>query len=469
MRIKQEDDDDGVISSSYEEHVADNILKRKIDMVLDHDGEGEDEMDAPRPADFDLPRIQGTTTYARWKALQDGEIMAYFGRKFQKGSEMEEERFLRVIMSRFRYDDKRSKKKRSNQNRNDSTDRGDEEMLSNTEGILSKKYRTLQPRPADFDLPRIQRTLPYRRWKALQDGEIMVYDSGRKFQKGSEMEEERFLRAIMNRIRCDDKKRRDGKRSKKKRSNQNRNDCTDHGDDEILSNTEIKQKNQNQKDSDIHDNNDDKTEEEEEEEESEDKIMNIPRRCARKHQPSDFDLTWIQRTPIYIKWKGLQDGNFFSFGGRKFQKGSHMDEERLLRTIMADIRDHDHEQQAQQSDHNQNDSNNYHDDDDDETEDYKKEEAEEKEEEAKDDDDVNDHHDENYDDQDKIQQMKIKLIHEMKLSIQNAEKECNESEKEYMAAKEKWEEKKDEYQRLKSMFENDCILRLCLQEATSKK
>ena len=77
--------------------------------------------------------------------------------------------------------------------------------------------------------------------------------------------------------------------------------------------------------------------------------------------------------------------------------------------------------------------------------------------------------DENLYDQDKIQQMKINLIHEMKLSIQNAEKECNESEKEYMAAKEKWEEKKDEYQRLKSMFENDCVLRLCLEEATCKK
>ena len=86
------------------------------------------------------------------------------------------------------------------------------------ESIRSKKY-TLPPRPSDFDLPRIQRMPAYAKWKALQDGETMVY-GGRKFRKGSKIDKERFLRRMISYLRACDRK-------KAQRNSQNQNDSKD--------------------------------------------------------------------------------------------------------------------------------------------------------------------------------------------------------------------------------------------------
>merc|ERR1712129_110180 len=62
-------------------------------------------------------------------------------------------------------------------------------------------------------------------------------------------------------------------------------------------------------------------------------------------RPSDFDETTIRKSPTFIKWNNLREGDTLRYACRDFTKGYGEDEERLMRRIMIrrrhNVRDHE--------------------------------------------------------------------------------------------------------------------------------
>mmetsp|Transcript_19212 Transcript_19212/g.27030 ORF Transcript_19212/g.27030 Transcript_19212/m.27030 type:complete len:385 (+) Transcript_19212:155-1309(+) len=62
-------------------------------------------------------------------------------------------------------------------------------------------------------------------------------------------------------------------------------------------------------------------------------------------RPDDFDEGIVKKSPTFIKWNGLSNGQRLRYACREFIKGSGDDEERLMRRIMIarrnNLRDHD--------------------------------------------------------------------------------------------------------------------------------
>eukprot|EP00804_Cyclotella_cryptica_P009265 CCRYP_016761-RA/>CCRYP_016761-RA protein AED:0.28 eAED:0.28 QI:130/0/0.5/1/0/0/2/0/330 len=63
-----------------------------------------------------------------------------------------------------------------------------------------------------------------------------------------------------------------------------------------------------------------------------------------KPRPPDFDEELVRKSPTFIKWLGLKDGEPLKYACRTFVKGNGDDEERLMRRIMIarrnNLKDH---------------------------------------------------------------------------------------------------------------------------------
>lgn len=63
-----------------------------------------------------------------------------------------------------------------------------------------------------------------------------------------------------------------------------------------------------------------------------------------KPRPPDFDEELVRKSPTFVKWLGLKDGESLKYACRTFTKGNGDDEERLMRRIMIarrnNLKDH---------------------------------------------------------------------------------------------------------------------------------
>lgn len=195
----------------------------------------------PRPVDFDEALVRKAPTFHKWMKLHPGETLSYACRQFVKGGEEDEERLMRRIMiarrnnlkdhatlkeARATEAQKRGvipglcvgKKKGENSKKlledvkvEESLEEGNQLDVvgvcpepSNPSGTKRRRIAgTLQPSDEEIlmemDVPAVEATRSYRKWRALPEGSSFTYNQ--KYIKGKDDHDWLLKKNIWRRMR----------------------------------------------------------------------------------------------------------------------------------------------------------------------------------------------------------------------------------------------------------------------------